>query len=48
MDTPSFKVDHISQMPALQVLTNLSYMSLIKQNMHNKVDGFMVHKTTLK
>ncbi len=28
MDTPSFKEDHISQIPALQMLVNLGYTSL--------------------
>ena len=28
MDTPSFKEDHISQIPALQVLQNLGYSYL--------------------
>ena len=44
METPSFKEDHISQIPALQMLVNLGYMYLINQNMLNKVDGFIVQK----
>ncbi len=28
MDTPSFKEDHISQIPALQLLQNLGYTYL--------------------
>jgi type I restriction enzyme R subunit len=28
MDTPSFKEDHISQIPALQLLQNLGYQYL--------------------
>lgn len=28
MDTPSFKEDHISQIPALQMLVNLGYTYL--------------------
>ncbi len=42
MDTPSFKEDHISQIPALQILVNLGYMSFINQNLHNKSDDFIV------
>jgi len=44
MDTPSFKEDHISQIPALQMLVNLGFMNLINQNLHNKPDGFSVQK----
>jgi hypothetical protein len=44
MDTPSFKEDHISQIPALQMLVNLGYTYLINQNMHNKPNRFIVHK----
>ena len=29
METPSFKEDHISQIPALQFLQNLGYANLI-------------------
>jgi hypothetical protein len=39
MDTPSFKEDHISQM-----LVNMGYSYLINQNMHNKLNRFIVHK----
>jgi hypothetical protein len=42
MDTPSFKEDHISQIPALQMLMNLGYMNVIHQNLHNKPDDFIV------
>jgi hypothetical protein len=42
MDTPSFKEDHISQIPALQMLVNLGFMNLINQNLHNKVIVFIV------
>ena len=42
MDTPSFKEDHISQIPALQMLVNLVFMNLINQNLHNKPDDFIV------
>jgi hypothetical protein len=48
MDTPSFKEGHIIQIPALQVLVNLGYQCLISQNMHNKVDRFIVQKHTIK
>ena len=44
MDTPSFKEDHISQIPALQILDNLDFMCLINQNLHNKVDSFSMQK----
>jgi hypothetical protein len=44
MCTPSLKEDHISQIPALQILVNLDFMCLINQNLHNKVDGFIVQK----
>ena len=44
MDTPSFKEDHISQIPALQMLVNSGFMIVINQNLHNKPDGFSVQK----
>ncbi len=44
MDTPSFKEDYISQIPALQILVNFDCWSVIKQNLHNKVDSFIVQK----
>jgi hypothetical protein len=44
METLSFKEDHISQIPALQMLMNLGYINLINQNLHNKVDFFSVQK----
>ena len=44
MDTPSFKEDHISQIPALQMLVNLGFMIVINQNLHNKPDDFIVQK----
>ena len=44
MDTPSFKEDHIIQIPALQMLMNLGFMNVINQNLHNKPDGFIVQK----
>lgn len=31
MDTPSFKEDHISQIPALQLLQNLGYQYLTSE-----------------
>lgn len=31
MDTPSFKEDHISQIPALQMLVDLVFLNLLKQ-----------------
>jgi hypothetical protein len=42
MDTPSFKEDHISQIPALQMRVNLGCMCLINQNLHNKPEDFIV------
>ena len=48
MDTPSFKEDHISQIPALQMLVNFGYMNLINQNMHNKPYGFIVQKVKIE
>ncbi len=42
MDTPSFKEDHISQIPALQMLVNLGFMNLINQILHNKPTDFIV------
>lgn len=44
MDTPSFKEDHISQKPALQMLVNLFCLNVINQNMHNKPNNFIVQK----
>lgn len=44
MDTPSYKEDQFSQIPALQMLVNLDYMSVINQTLHNKVDRFIVRK----
>lgn len=42
MDTPSFKEDHVSQIPALQMLVNLGYKKMKNQNLQNRVDGFIV------
>jgi hypothetical protein len=44
MDAPSFKEDHISQIPALQLSVNLVGMYLINQNLHNKPNFFIVQK----
>lgn len=44
MIIPNFKACHISQIPALQMLVNLSYIYLIKQNLHNTVLRFIVQK----
>lgn len=44
MNTPSFKEDHISQIPALQMLVNLGYTYLINQNLLNKPDDFIEQK----
>jgi hypothetical protein len=44
MDRPSFKEDQISQISALQTLVSLVCMYLINQNLHNKVDDFIVQK----
>jgi len=44
METPSFKEDHISQIPALQMLVNLNSMTLINQNLHNTAACFIVQK----
>ena len=42
MNIPSFKEGHISQIPALQMLVNLGYTCFVNQNMHNKLDDFIV------
>jgi len=44
MDTPSFKEDHISQIPKLRLLVTWGCVILIKQNLHNIVDSFIVQK----
>lgn len=44
MDTPSFKEDHIRQIPALQMLVNLGCTHVINQNLHDRVIGFIVQK----
>ena len=48
MDTPSFREDHISQIPAFHMLVNLGCISSINQNMLNKVGGFIVQKQIVK
>ncbi len=48
METPSFKEDHISQIPALQMLMNLGCLGLINQNLHNKAEDFIVQKDKIK
>jgi hypothetical protein len=48
MDTPSFKEDHISQIPALQILVNWGSANVINQNLHNKVTGFILQKQLYK
>ncbi len=44
MDTPSFKEDHISQVPALQMLVKLNDNYTINQNLHDKLGYFIVQK----
>jgi hypothetical protein len=44
MNTPSFKEDHISQIPALQMLANLGCMYLINQKLYDKANTFIVQK----
>jgi type I restriction enzyme R subunit len=44
METPSFKEDHISQIPALQMLVNLGCINLINQKLLNKANTFIVQK----
>lgn len=44
MNTPSFKEDHISQIPALQMLVNLGCMYLVNQNLHNKPNDSIEQK----
>jgi hypothetical protein len=44
MNTLSFKEDHISQIPALQMLVNFGYRDLINPTLHNKADDFIVQK----
>ncbi len=44
MDTPSFKVGHIIQIPALQMLVILGCINLINQKLHNKANKFIVQK----
>lgn len=44
MDTQSFKEDHVSQIPTIQLLVNLGFVSVINQTLFNKVVGFIVQK----
>lgn len=44
METPSFKEDHISQIPKLQMLVNLGCINFINQNLEKKSDYFIEHK----
>jgi hypothetical protein len=44
MDTPNFKEDHNSQIPAIQMLINFGCTNVINQNLHGKVIGFIVQK----
>lgn len=44
MNTPSFKEDHISKIPALQMLVNLGCTFTINLNLHNKPNRFIVQK----
>jgi type I restriction enzyme R subunit len=39
MDTPSFKEDHISQIPALQILVNLGYTNLSPAETYRQRSG---------
>ncbi len=48
MDTPSFKEDHISQIPALHMLVNFGCIGLINQNLHNKAGNYIVQKDKKK
>ena len=41
MDTPSFKEDHISQIPALQMLQNLGYTYLTPEEADRFRGGFV-------
>jgi len=44
MDTRSFKEDHISQIPGLQMLGKLDCNYTISQILHNKATQFIVQK----
>jgi hypothetical protein len=44
MDIPSFKKDHINQVPALQMMVNLGCLYIINQNLQNTPDDFIKQK----
>lgn len=44
MGKRNFKEEHIRQIPAMQMLVNFGDMCLINQNLHNKVNDFIVQK----
>jgi|GEM_PF-1308257 len=48
METPSFKEGHISQIPALQMLVNLSSVHIINQSLLNKLNDFIEQKRLYK
>ena len=48
METPSFKEDHISQIPALQMLVNVGCRNLIDQNLHKKANRFIVQNVNIE
>jgi type I restriction enzyme R subunit len=48
MDTPSFKEDHISQIPALQMLVNFGCRNLINQKLLNKANTFIVQNVNIE
>lgn len=48
MDTPSFKEDHISQIPALQMLGKLDCNYTINQILHNKAAHFIMRISKIK
>jgi hypothetical protein len=47
-ETPSFKEDHISQIPALQMLVNLGCINLINQKLLNKANTFIVQNVNIE
>jgi len=48
MNVPSFKEDHISQIPALQMLVNLGCINLINQKLLNKANTFIVQNVNIE
>jgi len=48
MEKPSFKEDHISQIPALQLLRNLCCGNFRNLNLNNKSDYFMKQKIKIQ